>query len=487
MNRLRLGRRAMLAGMLSGLGTAALTISGCSGRRSIANKLPTDLTQLDLAPASEAIKARLVSPVELTQACLARIGRVDPRLNSFIAVTAERALADARRAEVEVMRGEIRGPLHGVPVALKDNIDTAGIRTTAASKALSNRVPTSDAEVALRLKKTGSVLLGKLNMHEFALGTTSVISGFGPVHNPWDLDRSAGGSSGGCGAAVAGSLCFGSVGTDTGGSIRVPAAACGIVGLKPTYGVVSTAGTVPLSSTFDHVGPLCRTVADAALMFSQMTDHPVARIHPDSLTSVSRLRIGVVRNTATLCEGEVDREVNAIFEVACGVIRRLVADMRDVELPFPGEFGAVIDAEAYQYHAALLEKSSAQIDGRTLELLMVGKAMTAGDLAGIREGLQRYRSTRQDVFRQVDLVILPTLPTLPPRIVDATNPFAMGSCTFAFSVGGWPAISIPCGFSRSRMPVGMLIGGPALAEPQMLALAQAYESATQWHTMRPVL
>jgi aspartyl-tRNA(Asn)/glutamyl-tRNA(Gln) amidotransferase subunit A len=225
-----------------------------------------DLTRLSLVEAMALLRRKAVSPVELAQACIARIERLNPALNAFITVTAEQALQQAREAEAQIQRGQWRGPLHGMPLALKDLIDTAGIRTTAASAVFKDRIPTEDAEVVRRLKAAGAVLLGKLNMHEFAYGGTSVPSYYGAVHNPWNLGRIAGGSSGGSGAAVAAGLCFGALGSDTAASVRHPAAYCGVVGLKPTYGRVSTRGVIPLSWSLDHIGPLCRSAADAALL-----------------------------------------------------------------------------------------------------------------------------------------------------------------------------------------------------------------------------
>src|SRR5687768_4498539 len=264
-----------------------------------------DLATLTLKQASELIRRRDVSPVELTEACLARIERHDRAINAFITVTREQALATAREIEGELRRGRPRGPLHGVPIALKDNIDTAGVRTTAASGVFKDRVPGEDAEVVLRLKRAGAVILGKLNLHEFALGGTSAVTHFGPVHNPWALDRVAGGSSGGSAAAIAADMCFGTLGTDTGGSIRIPASLCGIVGFKPTYGRVSTRGVVPMAWTLDHVGPMCKTVEDAALMLAAIAGYdpldPVSADVPSADygraigASTSKLRIGVAR------------------------------------------------------------------------------------------------------------------------------------------------------------------------------------------------
>ncbi|PYX57883.1 MAG: hypothetical protein DMG73_11950 [Acidobacteria bacterium] len=224
-------------------------------------KLPGTILEL-----SDLIRRRSISPVELTRGCLARVEELNPILNAFITVTTESALADARRAEEEIKRGGWRGPLHGIPIALKDLIDTVGVRTTAASALFKDRVPAEDAEIVLRLKKAGAVLIGKQNLHEFAYGGSSIVSDFGEVHNPWNLAHITGGSSGGSAAAVAAGLGYGAIGTDTAGSVRLPAACCGVVGLKPTYGRISTRGVIPLSWSLDHVGPITTTVADAAIV-----------------------------------------------------------------------------------------------------------------------------------------------------------------------------------------------------------------------------
>src|SRR5437899_1026079 len=226
----------------------------------------SDVSQLGLSEVSQLIRSKKVSPVELTHECLSRIERLNPKLNAFITVTADSALTEARQAEAEIQHNHWRGPLHGIPIALKDLVDTAGVRTTGASGVFKDRVPAEDAEIVRRLKAAGAVFLGKLNLHEFAYGGSSAISYFAPVHNPWNLDYSPGGSSGGSAAAVAAQLCYATIGSDTGGSIRQPAAYCGIVGLKPTYGRVSTRGVIPLSWSLDHLGPMTRRVKDAALM-----------------------------------------------------------------------------------------------------------------------------------------------------------------------------------------------------------------------------
>ncbi|MEO8586265.1 MAG: amidase [Acidobacteriota bacterium] len=482
-----LSRRSVLAGIAAGSGAAFLGTPGCSLFRGSSHAAASDPAQLDLGDASRALRARSLSPVDLTNACLSRINRLDPRLNSFITVTPERALAEARKAECEIAEGRWRGPLHGIPIAVKDNVDTAGVRTTAASAVFAERVPTEDAEVIRRLSDAGAVFLGKLNMHEFAMGTTSAISHFGPVHNPWDLQRVAGGSSGGSGAAVAAGLCFGAVGTDTGGSIRIPAACCGIVGLKPTFGVVSARGTVPVSPSFDHVGPMCRNVGDSALMFRAMTDHWIAKdCDPHSMPPTSGLRVGVLRTTGGVCDAPVEPEVAAAVDAAVEVIRRLVAEVREAELPMP-DLGALIDAESDAFHLPHLAAAPERYDARTRKDALSGRAISETEVARLRQELARHRASIQGAFSNVDLVVLPTLPGLPMPIREATEPFALPACTFAFSLGGLPAISVPCGFSRSGLPIGLLIGGPPLSEPRILALAQAYEAATDWHRRRPPL
>src|SRR5579863_2071469 len=310
-------------------------------------------TIVDLA---SQLRRKEISPVELTRRCLERIEKLNPSLNAFITVMSESALADARAAEDEISRGEWRGPLHGIPIALKDLIDTAGTRTTAASALFQNRAPSEDAEVVRRLRQAGAVILGKNNLHEFAYGGSSLVSFFGDVHNPWNAAHIAGGSSGGSAAAVAAGLCYAAIGTDTAGSIREPAALCGCVGIKPTYGRVSARGVIPLSWSLDHVGPLAATVGDAALVLQAIAgydaldvgslDIPVADyvspLHEDTKT----LRVGVLR--AHFFD-ELDDEVRAAVEKALEVIGGLVASVRDVEIEVPSD-RTVQAAESFAYH-----------------------------------------------------------------------------------------------------------------------------------------
>jgi len=341
---------------MSGIGNARPIQSHAAGAPA------SDATWLSLSEASRLVRDKKISPVELTKSCLNRIERLNPKLNAFITVTAESALAQAREAETEIQRGHWRGPLHGVPIALKDLFDTAGIRTTAASGLFKERIPTQDGEVVRRLKGAGAVLLGKLNMHEFAYGGSSVISYYGAVHNPWSLDHMAGGSSSGSAVAMAAGLCYGAVGSDTGGSIRQPSAYCGTVGLKPTYGRVSTRGVIPLSWLYDHVGPMTRSVADAAAMLQVLAgydsedansaDKPV----PDYMAALREngpLRVGVPR--AYFYEG-LHPDIESAMNAALTVIGKIASSVRDIEMPASNDT-TILRAEAYAYHAENVKKS----------------------------------------------------------------------------------------------------------------------------------
>ena len=337
----------------AGLGAAAWSTLPAFGQSQ-------DLASLTVKQASDLLRRRGASPVDLTQACLKRIDQLNPVINAFITITRDQALATAREMAAEQKSGKWRGPLHGIPVALKDNIDTAGVLTTAASAVFKDRVPAEDAEVVVRLKKAGAILLGKLNLHEFALGGTSAVTHYGPVHNPWSLDHVPGGSSGGSAAAIAADLCLGSLGTDTGGSIRIPASYCGIVGFKPTYGRVSNRGVIPMAWTFDHVGPMCKTVEDAALMLGVIAgydeldptsaDAPIADYSRAIRTPTSKLRLGVPR--APFFDN-LDPEVAKAVNAALDVLRKLTASVKDVQIPAAGNIADVWNPEGLRVSHAL--------------------------------------------------------------------------------------------------------------------------------------
>ena len=490
-------RREFLKAAAVGYAAAAL------GAREVAAQAPAsadELAMLSLAAAGDLVRRKRVSPVDLTRACLGRVERLNPRLNAFITVTAEQALAAALAAEREILNGRWRGPLHGMPVALKDLFDTAGVRTTAASAVFADRVPSEDAEVVRRLHAAGAVILGKLNMHEFAYGDSSAQSHYGPVRNPWDMSRVSGGSSGGSAAAVSARLCYAALGSDTGGSIRQPAAYCGIAGLKPTYGLVSTRGVVPLSWSLDHVGPMCRSVADVALTLQRLAGpdpldaNNLGVAPPDYAAAlrrkVSSLRLGVPR---AIFYDTLDPEIERAINAALDVLRRLTAGTRDVTLP-PYQTLPMIGAEAYAFHVPYFTKTPELYQAMTRRRLEAGsKVSTTAYIEGRRE-LARLRRDIRAVFEDVDLLITPTTAVMPATVDAALNdpgtPPAGGVAptlrnTQPFDIYGIPAISIPCGFSSGGLPIGLSISGPALGEPTVLALAHAYEQATEWHGRVP--
>jgi aspartyl-tRNA(Asn)/glutamyl-tRNA(Gln) amidotransferase subunit A len=442
----------------------------------------------ELAPR---LRRREVSPVELTRECLDRIEKLNPALNAFITVTPDSALAEARAAEAEIGHGQWRGPLHGIPIALKDLIDTAGVRTTAGSELFKERVPKEDAEVVRRLRNAGAVILGKNNLHEFAYGGSSLVSYFGDVHNPWNPEHIAGGSSGGSAAAVAAGLCYATVGTDTAGSIREPASQCGCVGLKPTYGRVSSRGVFPLAWSLDHVGPLTATVADAAIMLqaiagydaldSGSSDVPVKDYVSGLHESMKTLRAGIPRQYFF---DELDEEVRAAVEEALGVIKTLVAEVRDMQIEIPTD-RVVQNAESYAVHADNVSRTPDLYQAETVRRIRFGKDISAAEYIRCRRELDGERRRARDFFAEVDLLITPTTPIPAPAIADLKkDPEALRPAelvllrnTRPFNVWGLPAISVPCGFTKSGLPIGLQIAGPHWREDLVLSLAHAYEQA----------
>src|SRR5271170_3517636 len=441
------------------------------------------------------LRRKEVSPLELTRACLDRIAKLNPALNAFITVTAESALAEARTAEIEISRGEWRGPLHGVPIALKDLIDTAGTRTTAASALYQNRVPNEDAEVVRQLRAAGAVILGKNNLHEFAYGGSSLVSFFGDVHNPWNTAHIAGGSSGGSAAAVAAGLCYAAIGTDTAGSIREPAALSGCVGLKATYGRVSARGVIPLSWSLDHVGPLAATVGDAAVVLQAIAGYDALDVGSADLP-VTNYVAGLGEGTKSLRVGvpqahfydDLDDEVRAAMDKALVVIETLVADVRDVQVEVSSD-RTVQAAESFAYHADHVARTPELYQPETLRRLRSGENISAAEYIRRRRELDEDRRRAHDFFAEVDLLVTPTMPIPAPAIADLKkDPEALRPAelillrnTRPFNVWGLPAISVPCGFTKSGMPTGLQITGAPWREDLVLRLAQAYESATARH------
>jgi aspartyl-tRNA(Asn)/glutamyl-tRNA(Gln) amidotransferase subunit A len=414
-------------------------------------------------------------------------------LNAFIAVTAESALQEARTAETEIARGEWCGPLHGIPIALKDLIDTAGVKTTAASALHQDRVPTEDAEVVRRLRQAGAVILGKNNLHEFAYGGSSLVSFFGDVRNPRNREHITGGSSGGSAAAVAAGLCYAAIGTDTAGSIREPAALCGCIGLKPTYGRVSARGVLPLSWSLDHVGPLTSTVSDAAILLQAIAGHdpldassadiPVEDYVSSLRERTKNLRIGIPRKHFY---EDLDNEVSQAIEKALAVIRPLVADLRNIDLAVPTD-RVVQLAESYAYHAENVAKTPELYQPETLRRIRLGEKISATEYILRKRELEEARRRAHNFFTDVDLLLTPTIPIPAPSISDLKkDPEALRPAelvllrnTRPFNVWGLPAISVPCGSTKNGLPIGLQIAGPPWREDLVLRLAQAYEQAAK--------
>src|SRR6266853_2887075 len=455
------------------------------------------LPLLELAEASLAVQKKELSPVDLTQACLARIERLNPELNAFITVTAESALEEARKAEAEIARGEWKGPLHGIPLAVKDLAETAGVKTTAASAVLKDYVPAADAEVVRRLKAAGAVLLGKLNLHEFAYGGSGIIGHFGAARNPWNTAHVTGGSSSGSAAAVAACLCYGAIGTDTAGSIRLPAACCGITGLKPTYGLVSARGVIPLSWSLDHVGPMARTAADAALIFQAIAGYDPQDITSEEMkvpdyaqalrANVSSIRIGVPRE---FFYADLDPDIETAMKNALSVLEKLTAGIRDVALSantMETLRDVIRAAEAFAYHREFVARTPELYQPLTLKRIRSGAEVTTPAYIQARRDLAQLRRTAGKSFESVDALVTPTLPIPPAAISDprADDILPVVRNTSPFNVNGLPSISVPCGFTSTGLPIGMQIIGPLGGDAVVLQLAQAYEQATDWHKRRP--
>jgi aspartyl-tRNA(Asn)/glutamyl-tRNA(Gln) amidotransferase subunit A len=454
---------------------------------------------LTIAKIAPLLRKRKISPVELTDFFLERISRFNPSLNAFITVTADLAHKQARQAEREIAAGKYRGPLHGIPISLKDLFYTAGIRTTAGSRILRRFIPKENAFVVDRLLKAGAILLGKTNLHEFAYGVTSINPHFGAVHNPWDFDRIAGGSSGGSAAAVSAGFCLASLGTDTGGSIRIPSSACGIVGLKPTRGLVSLDGVVPLALSLDHVGPMCRSVQDAGLMLNALTNSTpgvaIVNYLRDFRDGIRGLRIGLPKQH--FFEG-MQREVrNKVLE-ACGVFEKLGAKLQAVDLRGIRDTARLVAeitvAEALAFHWNWIRKRPQDYGPDVRERLE--KSLDQPTVVYLHAQEKRREVTRifMEVLEKVDVLVTPTLPVVPPRIAEKKLKIGrrrepVRSILLRFTrpgnLTGLPAISLPCGFTPDRIPIGMQILGRRFDEATLLRVAQAYEQATPWHQIFP--
>jgi aspartyl-tRNA(Asn)/glutamyl-tRNA(Gln) amidotransferase subunit A len=451
-----------------------------------------ELCLLSIEDAAQLIASKKVSPVELTQAVLARIERLNPKLTAYITVTAEQAITEAKAAEGETAAGKLRGPLHGIPIAHKDLFDTKGVRTTAGSKIFADRVPDADAAVVTKLREAGAISLGKLGMHDWAYGVTSDNIHFGSIHNPWNTDCIPGGSSGGSGAATAAGLAFAATGSDTGGSIRIPASLCGCVGLMPTYGRVSLRGAVPLSWTMDHAGPLTRTVRDAAIVLQAIAGHdPLdpTTVHmpvPDYLDGIERgakgLRVGIPTpyfwdNLAGDVEKLARRAVENLVSAGATTV--------DVDYPHAREYfsaanvAMLADASAYHAKAHDYPASKEQYSSQVAALLDAGLSFTGVQVARAQRRMQVARAGEADaLLAGVDVLAIPTTPCAAPAIEAMRANDTAGrivTSTLIIDITGQPAIAVPCGITPSGLPASISFVARRWDEATVLRAARAYD------------
>ncbi|HEV8719463.1 MAG TPA: amidase [Candidatus Binatia bacterium] len=473
-----------------------------------------DLESLTIAGLAPEIKSRKISPVELTRLFLDRIERLNPVLNAYVTVTGDKALGQAERADDEIAQGHYRGPLHGIPFSIKDNIATQGVRTTAGSKVLDKWIPDFDASVVAKLKDAGAIILGKTNLHEWALGGTTINPFYGTTRNPWDLNRIAGGSSGGSGAAVAASLCLGSIGTDSAQSVRNPASMCGVAGLKPTYGRISQYGTVAGTGAYscNHTGIIAKTVEDAALVLAAVAGHdpkdplsarqPVPKYSESLGKNVKGLKVGILRG---YFEEVMAREVKETFDEAIGVLKGLGMETEEVTIPHMDLIPAVkvctSRVENSSAHDHNLRTRARDYSPQTLYAYLSALLVPASSYLMA----QRVRRIICDEFhallQRFQLFALPTVGFTVPTIQECNDGWlnidgkkiprsderggADSLCAIPFNVTGLPSLSVCCGFSKATTPIGMQIAGGAFQEELIFTVAHAYERATDWHNQRP--
>jgi aspartyl-tRNA(Asn)/glutamyl-tRNA(Gln) amidotransferase subunit A len=464
-----------------------------------------NLMVLPLTELASLLRKREISPVELVQEALQRIEQYDPQLNSYITVLSEAALDAARGAEREILDGQYRGSLHGIPLSIKDLFATKGVRTTAGSKVLENWIPDHDATAVERWREAGAIILGKTNTHEFAYGVTTDNPFYGPTRNPWDPEKVPGGSSGGSGAAVAASLCTASLGSDTGGSIRIPSAVCGIVGIKPTYGRVSRNGAIPLAWSIDHVGPLAKSVEDAAILLKALAgpdprdtasvDEPVPDYRQKLTSEIRGLRVGLPEQYFF---EHVDPEILEAVRAAIRQVEELGAEMISVSLPHLELCSAmeahITLAEATSYHERHMKSQIEDYgDGVRIDL-EAGRYLLATDYVKSQRARTLLKQVFAAAFEKADVIVSPTLPAFPPvigevyvqsgdireHVVDAFLRF-----NIPYNLTGLPAISVPCGFGSNGLPIGLQLAGRAFEEATILHVAHAYQAHTDWHLRHP--
>lgn len=459
-----------------------------------------NLETLTLADARALLQQRALSSLELTEFYLERIARYDSELHAFILVTAESAREEARRADAALARGENNSPLLGIPLALKDIFETQGVPTTAGSEILRTYIPAQDAFVIARLRAAGAVLLGKLNLHEFAYGVTNDNPHFGRAQNPWARERITGGSSGGSGVAVAARLCLGALGTDTGGSIRIPAALCGVTGIKPTYGRVSLRGVIPLSWSMDHAGPLAQTAQDCALILQAIAgydahDPASAQVAVSNFCATLNEPLHGLRFATPqgyFAEG-VASEVLEAVEQAARVLEDLGAVRIARELPFAQEMfrlnRVILPAEAVAYHRENLAKRSAELGADLVRRLQNGLTLTRDEYVLARRRQAEITRQLELYFADLDFLVIPTTRVAAPLATEDAVQMAHNLTAFTapFNLTGFPALSLPCGFTHGGLPIGLQIVGRKWQEGTILQVAHQYQRVTDWHTRRPPL
>ncbi|MEO8937038.1 MAG: amidase [Burkholderiaceae bacterium] len=479
-------------------------LSGCAaiggvpgaGSRASDGPLPASI-----GDAGKAMRAGKYGSEELTRAYLRGISELQPQLNAFITVTADAAIAQAKRMDQELKSGKDRGPLHGIPIVHKDLYDTSGVVTTVGSEFFKDRVPRSDATVVRRLAEAGAVTLGKTNMNEFAAGVSGTNGFFGNVHNPWDLTRSAGGSSSGTGAAIAAGLCLGGTGSDTGGSIRVPASWDGITGIRPTFGRVSLAGVYPRAYSLDCAGPLGRNVADLAILLQAMAGYdpaykdsikaPEENFSRDLSTGIRGVKIGVIENYTYR---DVDADVARAVEAATRTLESLGAQVIPVRIPMlagPLEYTSLLNILLYEFNQ-ILGNEYRRTPNKNLFGSIVQANIAKGETVSLEfyERLLRERAAQKaafrEVFQQVHALVTPTMPTVAPVISASGDTYDRGrQFTLPFSWVGVPSISVPCGFDPKGLPIGMQVIADDMQEALLLRIGAAYEAATPFHRKRP--
>jgi aspartyl-tRNA(Asn)/glutamyl-tRNA(Gln) amidotransferase subunit A len=467
-------------------------------------KSESELAFLSIEQAARLLRKKEISPVDLVEVALARIERFNPRINAFITVVADRARKQARLTEKQIRQRTTPGVLCGIPVSIKDNFWTRGVRTTAGSNILSDFVPAKDSDVAAMLARAGAILLGKTNMHEFAYGITNENPHHGPVRNPWDLERVSGGSSGGSSAALAVGIGYGATGTDTGGSIRIPSALCSTVGLKPTFGLVSVHGVMPLAKTLDHAGPIARSVTDLCIMLQAIAGNfPRGSVGPDfrklRKNRLRKFRLGWPKEYFF---DRIDREVQQAVESAAKCFKFLGATIKETSLPGldrsvdPSTNIALAEATQYHESQGYFPQRAGEYSDDVRLRLGLGREIRAVDYLHALEVKRAITAEFDCAFEQVDAIIAPTVPIAAPRIDEKeieigdekeTVRSALVRLNRPANLTGHPALSIPCGFTRSGLPIGLQLIGPKWSEARLLSIALAFEDATEWQARRPPL